>query len=106
MPSRSASQLMVSRVGRVLPRSIWLTYSFENREPASSVCVIPAATRSWRRRSPRRRPFCAAEVRWCCEAEVLDIGGVDILHTTSNGGPQHPPKTSCSQGKQSEAEYN
>ena len=28
-PSRSASQAAVSAVGRVFPRSIWLTYSFE-----------------------------------------------------------------------------
>ena len=32
-------------VGRVLPRSIWLTYSFEKRPPASSLWVRPAATR-------------------------------------------------------------
>ena len=38
-PSRCASQSIVSRVGRVLPRSIWLTYSFENRSPARSVWV-------------------------------------------------------------------
>ena len=30
-PSLSASHSSVSAVGRVLPRSIWLTYSFENR---------------------------------------------------------------------------
>ena len=34
-PSRSASHSIVSRVGRVLPRSIWETYSFEKRSPAS-----------------------------------------------------------------------
>src|SRR5262249_31537281 len=32
------------------------TYSFEKRSPASSLCVSPAATRSWRSRSPRRIP--------------------------------------------------
>ena len=32
----------VSPVGRVLPRSIWLRYSLENRSPARSVCVSPA----------------------------------------------------------------
>ena len=54
--SRSASHATVASVGRVLPRSIWLTYSFENRSPASCVCVSPFATRSARRRSPRRDP--------------------------------------------------
>ena len=52
--SRSANQAIVDSVGRVFPRSIWLMYSFENRPPASSVWVIPAATRSERTRSPRR----------------------------------------------------
>ena len=56
-PSRAASHSTVSRVGRVLPRSIWETYSFEKRSPARSLCVRPAATRSWRRRSPRRSPL-------------------------------------------------
>jgi hypothetical protein len=51
-PSRLASHSTVSPVGRVFPRSIWLTYSFENRSPASSVCVSPRAMRSWRTRSP------------------------------------------------------
>ena len=54
--SRSASHSIVLSVGRVLPRSIWETYSFEKRSPARSLCVSPAATRSWRSRSPRRRP--------------------------------------------------
>ena len=53
-PRRSASHSIVSEVGRVLPRSIWEMYSLEKRSPAMSVCVRPAATRSWRRRSPRR----------------------------------------------------
>ena len=44
-------------VSRVVPRSIWLTYSLEKRWPASSFWVRPAATRSWRRRSPRRVPL-------------------------------------------------
>ena len=52
-PRRRASAID-SSVGRVLPRSIWLTYSFENRSPASCVCVRPAASRSERSRSPRR----------------------------------------------------
>ena len=55
-PSRAASHSTVSRVGRVLPRSICEMYSFENRSPARSLCVSPAETRSWRRRSPRRDP--------------------------------------------------
>ena len=55
-PSRAASHSIVSCVGRVLPRSICETYSFEKRSPASSLCVSPEATRSWRRRSPRRDP--------------------------------------------------
>ncbi len=59
-PSRAASHSTVSRVGRVLPRSICETYSFENRSPASSLWVSPAATRSWRRRSPSRSPLGAA----------------------------------------------
>jgi hypothetical protein len=50
--SRAASHSTVSPVGRVLPRSIWLTYSFEKRSPASSVCVRPWEMRSWRTRSP------------------------------------------------------
>ena len=33
-------------VGRVFPRSIWLTYSLEKRSPARSVCVSPRAIRS------------------------------------------------------------
>ena len=53
-PSREASHSIVSRVGRVLPRSICEMYSFEKRSPARSVCVSPAATRSWRSRSPSR----------------------------------------------------
>ena len=36
-----ASQAIASSVGRVLPRSIWLMYSFENRSPATWVCVSP-----------------------------------------------------------------
>jgi hypothetical protein len=52
VPSFAASHSTVSAVGLVFPRSIWLTYSLEKRSPASSVWVIPAATRSWRRRSP------------------------------------------------------
>ena len=47
-------------VGRVLPRSIWLMYSFEKRAPASCVWVRPADTRSVRRRSPRRAPAVGA----------------------------------------------
>src|SRR2546430_13046017 len=38
-PSRCASHSIVSRVGRVLPRSIWLTYSLLNRSPARWVWV-------------------------------------------------------------------
>ena len=64
-PSLAASHSIVSRVGRVLPRSIWLTYSFEKRSPARSVCVRPAATRSCRTRSPRRAlPGWAAGRSW------------------------------------------
>ena len=53
-PSCAASQAIDSAVGRVLPRSIWLMYSFENRSPATWVCVSPAARRSERSRSPIR----------------------------------------------------
>ena len=53
-PSRPASHAIESGVGRVLPRSIWLMYSFENRSPATWDCVSPAARRSERSRSPRR----------------------------------------------------
>ncbi len=67
-PSRPASQATVSSVGRVLPRSIWLMYSFENRSPASWVCVRPAVSRSERNRSPRR-----------------DVGAADVLRTVSCG---------------------
>src|SRR5919201_421736 len=52
-PSRSAIHASVCGVGRVLPRSIWLTYSLEKRSPARSDCVRPAATRSCRNRVPR-----------------------------------------------------
>src|SRR5262249_48795820 len=62
-PSRSASHSSVSAVGLVLPRSIWLTYSLENRPPASSVWERPAATRSRRTRSPG-----AAASLVCCSA--------------------------------------
>ena len=51
-PSRAASHSIVSAVGRVFPRSIWLRYSLENRSPARSVWVSPRAMRSWRTRSP------------------------------------------------------
>jgi hypothetical protein len=99
-PSRSASHWIVSPVGRVLPRSIWLTYSFEKRSPASSVCVIPAATRSCRSRSPRRSPAWAASTRCCCwrVAVESDMYGVvdDILHQISTRTLGHPPKRSCS----------
>ena len=74
-PRRTESQSIVSLVGRVFPRSIWLTYSFENRSPASSVWVIPAATRSCRSRSPSRRPACAAVAR-CLVAVGCCICGV------------------------------
>ena len=40
-PRRIASHSTVSRVGRVLPRSIWETYSLEKRSPARSLCVRP-----------------------------------------------------------------
>ena len=40
-PSLTASHSIVSRVGRVLPRSIWLTYSLEKRSPATSLWVRP-----------------------------------------------------------------
>ena len=58
-PRRRASRSSRG-VGRVLPRSICETYSFENRSPASSLWVSPAPTRSWRRRSPRRSPLATA----------------------------------------------
>ena len=45
-PSRSASHAIVSPVGRVLPRSIWLMYSFENRSPASSSASARQRARS------------------------------------------------------------
>ncbi len=74
---RCASHSTVSAVGRVLPRSIWLTYSFEKRSPASSVCVRPAATRRRRRRSPSRAPEGAAEaMRW---AAVISVMGALVL---------------------------
>ena len=86
-PRRLASHVIVSPVGRVLPRSIWLTYSFENRSPASSLCVRPAAMRSWRRRSPSRR----AAGRAAC---ATDVGGVDRfkwrllpLHSQAHASP-------------------
>ncbi len=53
-PSWPASQAIDSGVGRVLPRSIWLMYSFEKRSPATWDCVSPAVRRSERSRSPRR----------------------------------------------------
>ena len=53
----------MSEVGLVLPRSIWLTYSLENRPPASSVWERPAATRNRRTRSPS-----AAASLACCSA--------------------------------------
>ena len=52
-PSRADSHSMVSAVGRVFPRSIWLTYSLEKRSPARSVCVSPRAIRSCLTRPPR-----------------------------------------------------
>src|SRR6185503_13089108 len=59
---RVASHMIVSCVGRVLPRSIWEMYSFEKRSPARSVCVRPADTRRVRTRSPRREPLGGADV--------------------------------------------
>ena len=50
--SRTASHSRAASLGRTRPRSIWLTYSFENRPRPSSVCVRPRAMRSCRRRSP------------------------------------------------------
>ena len=95
-PRRSASHSTVSRVGRVFPRSIWLTYSFEKRSPASSVWVNPAATRSWRNRSPRRRADWAAVARWVV-AGVLDMCGEanPILHKTARCPFCHPPQRAC-----------
>src|SRR5207244_5449352 len=67
-PRRAASHSTVSAVGRVLPRSIWLRYSFEKRPPARSLWVSPAAARRLRRRSPsgtvrgRRRVVCEASL--------------------------------------------
>jgi hypothetical protein len=55
-----------SAVGRVFPRSICEMYSFEKRSPARSVWVRPAATRSWRRRSPRR----GARVVWAAPVAI------------------------------------
>ncbi len=72
--SRSASHSTVSSFGCVLPRSIWLTYSFEKRSPASWVCVSPAATRSAR----RRPPSCGAR-------------GDRLRPTSSNGCVVHLP---------------
>ena len=58
-PSFSASHAIVVSVGRVFPRSIWLMYSFENRSPASWVCVSPArraeSGRDHRDGYPKRR---------------------------------------------------
>ena len=71
-PRRSASHSIVPSVGRVLPRSIWETYSFEKRLPARSLCVRPAATRSCRTRSPRRSP-CETALRLRLEAARIDI---------------------------------
>ena len=64
------------------------TYSLENRSPASSLCVSPAATRSWRRRSPRRSPVSTAGR---CRAEggvfvVIAAGAAEVnltLHQTA-----------------------
>ena len=69
------------------------TYSLEKRSPARSVCVRPAATRSWRRRSPRRVaaacPVRALEVR---AAFVIDRGKCSPYLTEVQGSPSgHPP---------------
>ena len=50
--SRRASHSSASAEGRVFPRSIWLTYSFENFPAASSAWLSPADRRSERTRSP------------------------------------------------------
>src|SRR5688500_5204740 len=87
---RFASHSTVSGVGRVLPRSIWLTYSFEKRSPASSVWVSPAATRRRRRRSPRRAPRDAASeaagevVFWV--AAVISVMSAAYLGSLSEAG--------------------
>ena len=62
--------------GAVFPRSIWLTYSFEKRSPARSVWVSPAATRSWRTRSPRRALPGWAAMRICV---VTAVRGITLL---------------------------
>src|SRR5215216_4750622 len=67
-PSASAIHSSVAAVGRVLPRSIWEMYSFEQRSAASSSWVRPAAARSCRTRAPnvegeRRAPVDADGVR-------------------------------------------
>jgi hypothetical protein len=51
-PSLSASHSRAASLGRTLPRSIWLTYSFEKRPSPSFVWVRPRAIRSCRMRSP------------------------------------------------------
>jgi hypothetical protein len=61
-PSFSASHSSVSVVGRVFPRSIWLTYSFENRPAARSLWVRPPATRSVLSRSPMPLSPCSGLV--------------------------------------------
>src|SRR3954452_13631693 len=78
-PSRSAIQPSVCGVGRVLPRSILLTYSFEKRSPARSDCVRPAATRSWRKRVPR------PEDMRCCGATVRVRPSIAARHVSACG---------------------
>ena len=63
-PSRPASHASVSCVGRVFPRSIWLTYSFEKRSPASSVCVRPGGEAERAQRARPRRMQARRQRRW------------------------------------------
>ena len=81
-PSRAAIHSIVSPVGRVFPRSIWLRYSLEKRSPASSVWVRPRATRSWRTRSPRaeRGERRLAAVSWSGMAFLVNYDRKKLPH--------------------------
>src|SRR4051812_27753483 len=88
---------MVSRVGLVLPRSIWLTYSFEKRSPARSVWVRPAATRSCRRRSPSRLPDWVPRRVFVAARGISDSREVNcMLHQYASGAILASPKKGMS----------
>ena len=87
----AASHAIDSGVGRVLPRSIWLMYSFENRSPATWVCVSPAASRSERSRSPRREAG--------ADGVVGPSDGADgVVVRRAEGGEVHLCVTQCGHG--------